>query len=212
MTVVLTDINMAKRQSNNYLADCDEDMLLPLYEYLNTAEKCIGAFASPSVAHDMLQDEDAISFIAEHLIMGSARWKPDMEGGRSHMSYIIQCARWAIPRWIEKCSKAYGKHVQSLNYCHGDEDTHNQLYEMISDPRDVSDGPMEYWYEVEEQVNTLLQHPDLTKAQSESIRLRFVEGKTFDEVGKAMGFSKQGASNHVQSGLRKLVSTYGETV
>jgi RNA polymerase sigma factor (sigma-70 family) len=44
----------------------------------------------------------------------------------------------------------------------------------------------------------------LSDRQSQAIRLRFFDGLTFEEVGAAMGISKQGAVHVVKSALETL--------
>lgn len=205
MTVVLSDVDTTKRGGNNYLETCDQDRMLSLAEYLEVAEKCIARFAAPSVAREMLRDEDAVSFIAEHLMYGTARWSPD--GGRAFRSYLTQCARWAITRWIGKRKKVVARGVTSLNQNREEGDMF--LYELIADPRDCSNESEVYWCDLSDEVESLINHPELTEAQSKALRKRYIEGKTFREIGSDLGVSKQMADGYVSAALKKLKKAHG---
>ena len=204
MTVVLADVDTTKRGADNYLDGCDESRMLSLSEYLEIAEKCIARFNAPSVAREMLKDEDAISFVAEHLMYGTARWKP--EGGRSFRSYLTQCARWAMTRWLSKLKSSSAAAPMSLNQNREEGDAF--FYELIADPRDCSNESDLYWSDLSDKVEGLLRHPELSEAQSNALRQRYVDGKTLQEIGDDMGVSKQMANNYVRDGLNKLQHAY----
>jgi|15BtaG_2_1085339.scaffolds.fasta_scaffold01623_9 RNA polymerase sigma factor (sigma-70 family) len=204
MTVVLMDIDVTKRKNNDFYG-ANEDKMFTLAEYLEIAEKCIAKFASPSIVSSMLNNEDAISFVAEHLMDGTIRWKES--GGRTLKSYLNQCSIWAITRWIGKQTSALAKAPMSINQQKDEEE--NQFYSMIAD-RDISDSSESYWSDISDQVTEIITNPVLTETQSECMRLRYQQGYTNAEIGEQMGFSKQGANNHLQNAMRKLQDVYSQ--
>jgi len=106
------------------------ETLLTLYEYIEIAKRCIGAFAS-DCGQSLLNDDDAVAHVAEHLMLGHLRWKED--GGRTLYSYLNQCAIWAIKSWKNKLYQTNKQHQElSLNASSG-RDEGTQLYQFVSD-------------------------------------------------------------------------------
>ena len=101
MKVVIKDIDATKLQKSEIFETDNE--LLDLSSYILMAKKCIAYFASPDLSQQMLRNEDAISFVAEHLMMGTCRW--DESKGRAFKSYHNQCAIWAIQNWVSRITK-----------------------------------------------------------------------------------------------------------
>lgn len=203
MTVVLWDIDATKRRQNNTLND-STPLAWSLDEYYKVARRCIGAFASGSLAQSMLRNEDAISFVAEHLMYSAFRWEKEREGGRTLHCYLNQCAIWSIYRWIVLLKRAETKGVPyslNLDDC---PDSHSQFYERIADEK--ADSPSDD-IEAREQTNTIANIIDgagLTDHQRQCIEFVYIHGKRKVDVARHLGVSRQAVDQCLNNGIRKL--------
>lgn len=194
--VVIVDIDKNSLEKNKTLNMTDEvkARLLTLKEYTNIAERVINYFNFRKDKSDMLNNEDAISFVVEHLIRGTIRWKPD--GGRTLRSYLNQCGLWAIQRWKLNKKQANRHNVVSLDTEIDDNGT--TLYTF------VEDNSMSSQLNIDEIINK----PYLNDTQKECLRLRFVEGLTFKSISEILQKSKQRIEQIVNSALKKLRNEY----
>lgn len=201
MTVVLWGINATKRIESGTLSSTPEleKRMLSLDDYYQIASRCIGAFASGSVAQSMLRNEDAISFVAEHLMYGTCRWTED--GGRTLRSYINQCAIWSIQRWIMLSKKAHGKHEQSLN--REDKDGDRQFYETIADTS-VGLPIDELCCDEEMQAIRQVMDDELTDNQRQCIELIYIQDLSGADVARQLKVSRQAVEQSMNKGLEKI--------
>jgi hypothetical protein len=81
--------------------------------YINLAKKIISKMAPTffsGLSKEMLKNEDAISFVANAIMMGDWRWKKDTIKDNSNeekqyktlYSYRNQCGIWAIQTYVTK--------------------------------------------------------------------------------------------------------------
>jgi RNA polymerase sigma factor (sigma-70 family) len=168
-----------------------QERMRNLHEWLKVAEKTINAFASRSVASQMLRDEDAIAFIAEHLMRGSMRWKED--GGRTLNSYLNQCADWAIKRWILNKKNASKQNIFSLDYLISED---NDLYNYIADKAIPSETSIEH----------IIDKPYLNDTQKTCLRMKFVDNMTYRAIGTALKKSGARIEQIISRALEKLRS------
>ena len=139
MKIVIKDIDKTKLENNDIFASANE--MLSLQEYVGISKRCIGHFASPDLAKQMLQSEDAISFVAEHLMMATCRH--DESKGRTLRSYHNQCAIWAIQNWVARISKHTDYEILSLNKELQEGGTAREMYQVIEDERPTLPSEME---------------------------------------------------------------------
>lgn len=207
MTVVLWDINVSKRQSSGTLTSTPEmeQRMLSLDDYYEVARRCISAFASGSVRNSMLRSEDALSFVAEHLMYASCRWEAD--GGKTLYSYLNQCAIWAIRRWILISKNAMKNHCVSLNQSYEDQD---ELYSVISDG---TDQPVDELCRKEEQeAIRRIMDSELTDRQRECIELIYIQGFSGADTARELGISRQAVEQCTTKGLTKIRMTLNEQI
>lgn len=209
MSLGIADIDEKRRLKNNYL-DASPEVLERMYsleEYMEIAKRCIGHFASPSLAKELLRNEDAIHFITEHLMHGTCRWNP--ERGRNLRSYHNQCALWAIKVWMRKAKNNRNKQLKSLHHeiSHGEK---TLLYETIADEKALE--AYEELYDNKEidrsnatdQVTYLLNNSNLTERQAECVQMRYLDGMKYSEIGAKLGIRRQAVEFHVQNALKKM--------
>jgi RNA polymerase sigma factor (sigma-70 family) len=199
MTVVLWDINVKKRSQNTLNDQSVKDWTLD--DYYEVAQRTIGAFASAPLASSMLRNEDAISFVAEHLMYGAHRWSET--GGRSVNAYLNQCAIWAIYRWIALSKKANAESVVSLNRSRGP-DSRRQLYEMTTDERAAAPEDDMVALEQSDTIASLLENAGLTERQKHCIEVVYVQGKKPSDVARDLGITRQAVDQCLTKGIKKI--------
>lgn len=199
MSVVIVDINKKALEKNETLKVTDEikSRFLSLDEYEKIAKKTISYFARPALARqNMLNSEDAIAFIIEHLIRGTIRWKPD--GGRTLHSYLNQCALWGIQRW--KLNRKQANRFKEVSLDKEIDDRGNTLYTFVEDTKSPDMN-----------IDEIINKPYLNETQKECLRLRFVEGLTYRNIGEILQKSGQRIEQIVNSALEKLRNEYETT-
>lgn len=200
MSVVLKDIDVNKRKTNDYGRNKIE--MYDLKEYRDISKKCIVLFSGSHLTSKMINDEDAISHVSEHVMWGHMRWKED--GGKSLRSYLNQCAIWAIKSWKTKMYRHDAAKVQSLD-CHTNNPDEAKMnrYELVSDKK--SKEPFDIIFNnPQKDVKEILSSKCLTKIQTRCLRERYVEGKKLRQIAEAMSVSRQAVNQHIKKAIVKL--------
>jgi RNA polymerase sigma factor (sigma-70 family) len=196
MTVVLWDINVQKRRDNGGMSQtsaCD----WTLEDYYEVAKRCIGAFAVGALAQSMLRNEDAISFVAEHLMYGAHNWRE--AGGRTVPSYLNQCAIWSIQRWITLSQKTRKHKVVSLNDdCHG---SCSQRHEIIADEKSPTPDSI---VSRKEQSQRFVEDFGLTTRQKHCLEVVYIQGQRPSDVARELGISRQAVDKCLHKGVQKI--------
>lgn len=201
MSVVTWDISVTKRQQN-HTHDNHKTVDINLYDYLKIAERCIGAFTSGALAHNMLRNEDAISFVAEHLMYAAYRWKED--GGRTFHSYLNMCAIRSIQRWILINKRARKVQIASLNHQQSESDgRQEQLYEHIADSKVTV--PLQEMCEAEDMTQICqVMDTELTPRQRQCIELVYIEGLSGAEAARQLDISRQAVDQLLKQGIARI--------
>ena len=201
MGVILKDIDLQKRKSSELI---QQNELKEMSFYIDMAKKCISMFSGPSFIQQMLNNEDAISHVAEHIMWGHMRW--DEKRGRTLKSYLNQCGLWAIKIWKTKVYNLSnsGYTVQSLNHPAGraGEET-PELSDII--PDENMKTPHEHIYEdkLQEAIKQI-NSGCLTELQRKCIESRYLEGKKLRQIAEVLHVSRQAVNQHIKKGLKKL--------
>jgi RNA polymerase sigma factor (sigma-70 family) len=196
---------------------------LSMEEYLKIAKKTITYYCKKNkeLTHNLLTSEDAISFIAEQLMMGDWRYKPvyekkvfDGEGNLlridtlniSRWSYRNKCAVWAIKNYIEKSNNKKNLQLQSLDI-QKDSETVN-LYDLVEDDKSL---PVYKIFDetVKKKIHYLLNNSKLSDPQKQCVTMYFLEDLTLEEVGVKLGITKQGVQQNVERALNNMRLTAG---
>jgi hypothetical protein len=109
--------------------------------YLNLSQKIIAKLAPTffsGLSKEMLKNEDAVSFVANAIMMGDWRWEKSDEKkqNKTLYSYRNQCAIWAIKTYITKkykLNKSKKRSFSMSSFSLSDEDA--LLTELISDQK-----------------------------------------------------------------------------
>lgn len=184
--------------------------------YLNLARKIvakIGPTFFAGLSKHMLKDEDAISFVANAIMMGDWRWKDENKDSekplKSLYSYRNQCAIWAIKTYVTKQyknnhSKKKIKTTHSLNYQEDD----SSLENIIAD--NSQQEPLDILIETEDKtcckelINDLLKCSLISDKQKEYIDLYYFQDMTLEKIGKKHGVTREAVRQSIKTALNKI--------
>ena len=204
--IILRDIDSNKRRESQIFDTVNE--LLGLDEYIQLAQRCISKFAPPSLAAYMMNSEDAISHVAEHIMYGHCRWKEN--GGRVLGSYLGECAKWAIRIWKTKLYEASQREqYTSLDKNIGNgEGREKMYYEIVTDSKALT--PHEVLFDNDSSdVKGFIESECLTDTQRRCLYGRFVEGKTLNDIATDFGVSRQAVDQNIKKAIGRLQQEYG---
>jgi len=184
-----------------------------LQSYLKIAKKAISKFSNSiysGLSKKMLSDEDAISDVANAIMMADWRWDENYQNTKgtkkTKYSYRNQCAIWAIQSYATKYTKKLKKikNVYSLNH-HSDSSDNADMYNVIADNRAESPDCVaensEKEHVLKNLVQTLINNDCLSDRQKDYIKLYYFENLTFDKIGKKYGITREA----VRQGLNKAL-------
>jgi hypothetical protein len=181
--------------------------------YITLAQKIIAKFGgkiSGAVSKNMLKNEDAISFVANAIMMGDWRWK-DTKNNKSLYSYRNQCGIWAIKTYITKFYKSKNSKRKvsteySLNYINMDDG--HELEQIVAD-KDQLD-PLDILINNENEeirsdlISEILESDILSEKQKQYIRLYFFENLTLDKIGKQFGVTREAVRQSIKVSISKI--------
>jgi len=180
--------------------------------YLLLAKKAISKFANAifnGLSQKMLKDEDAVSSVANAIMMADWRWDENYTNKqgtkKTKYSYRNQCALWAIQTYVSKIYQKPKniKNVYSLDFKNEDMELSN--YELIKDHNTKT--PDEQLIEKEQSdslaglIDNILSIDYLSDRQKDYIRLYYFENYTFEKIGKKYGITREA----VRQGLNKAL-------
>jgi RNA polymerase sigma factor (sigma-70 family) len=180
-----------------------------LNDYIILAKKAISKF-SHSMSGKMLKDEDAISSVANAIMMADWRWDENYQNKKgtkkTKYSYRNQCAIWAIQTYLSKeyqKNKKFNK-VYSLDY--NTENDSNILYDTFNNKKDCTPEKIvmenEYTQNNKKLVDMILVLDCISEKQKDYIKLYYLQNETFEQIGKKYGITREA----VRQGLNKAVS------
>jgi hypothetical protein len=184
-----------------------------LETYLKIAKKAISKFSNGiyhGLSKKMLSDEDAISDVANAIMMADWRWDENYQNNKgtkkTRYSYRNQCAIWAIQSYATKYNKKLKKikNVYSLNH-NSDKEASSDAYNIIEDTRSSSPDDIAENGEKQKIIQSLIQNlinnDCLSERQKDYIKLYYFENLTFDKIGKKYGITREA----VRQGLNKAI-------
>jgi RNA polymerase sigma factor (sigma-70 family) len=189
-----------------------------LDSYLLLAKKAISKFANKicnGLSIKMLKDEDAISDVANAIMMADWRWDENYKNQagtkKTKYSYRNQCAIWAIQTHISKSYKTPKKinKVYSLDHQH-DIENMPSIHECIQDNKTLPPDEILTLKEKETNlkilIDSLLNLDCLSDRQKDYIRLYYFENYTFEKIGQKYGITREA----VRQGLNKALNIIRE--
>jgi RNA polymerase sigma factor (sigma-70 family) len=208
---MLLQINGIGNQKISY-KDHAEIKFDTLDTYLLLAKKAISKFANKifnGLSQKMLKDEDAVSSVANAIMMADWRWDENYTNKqgtkKTKYSYRNQCALWAIQTYVSKIYQKPKKikNVYSLDF--NNEDMELSHHECIQDHRTKT--PDQELIEKEKSeslsalVDNILSIDYLSDRQKDYIRLYYFEDCTFEKIGQKYGITREA----VRQGLNKAL-------
>lgn len=181
--------------------------------YLLLAKKAISKFSNSmysGLASKMLKDEEAISSVANAIMMADWRWDENYQNSKNtkktRYSYRNQCAIWAIQTYLTKNykhQKKTKKKVYSLDFDMNDDCS--SIYDTVAsiscDPPDITLIEKEENENLKDNITNLLGSDLLTDRQKDYIKLYFFEDQTFEEIGNKYDITREA----VRQGLNKAL-------
>ena len=182
-----------------------------LDDYLILAKKAISKFAH-SLSTKMLKDEDAISAVANALIMADWRWDENYKNNKgtkkTKYSYRNQCAIWAIQTYLSKeykKNKKFNK-VYSLDYV-VESENNDSVHSKIKDKKNLTPEEIIIAKETRENtqrlVDIILNLECISDRQKDYIKLYYIDSQTFEAIGQKYGITREA----VRQGLSKAITT-----
>jgi RNA polymerase sigma factor (sigma-70 family) len=187
--------------------------------YILLAKKAISKFANQfyqGLSSKLLKDEDAISTVANAIMMADWRWDDNYQNQqgtkKTKYSYRNQCALWAIQTLVTKTHKSnkIKKKVYSLDFmC---DDDLSPVYDLTADTSTQNPEQIaiekEHKTELTNLIDSLLNLDCLSDRQKDYIRLYYFESYTFDKIGKKYGITREA----VRQGLNKAINLIKEVI
>jgi RNA polymerase sigma factor (sigma-70 family) len=192
-----------------------------LNTYMILAKKSISKFSNQfynGLSSKMLKDEDAISSIANAIMMADWRWDENYQNDKgtkkTKYSYRNQCALWAIQTYVSKNykkNKKFKTNIYSLDYM-VEKDDESTVHNFTEDTKSISPEDIlinkENKEELSSLINKLLQLDCLSDRQRDYIQLYYFESYTFEKIGKKYGITREA----VRQGLNKAISLIKESI
>ncbi len=182
-------------------------------EYLRIAHCTLYIYLSkhhPNMVHRLLKSDDVISNIATAIMFADWRWDENYRSKndtvRTKRSYRNQCAIWAIKAYIKRIIRNYNKptciSIDELI------DDNNDRTSLIPNNRELNpalsiankDQQDSYCKLVDE----LLSNKILTTNEQKFIRLYYLNGYTYKQIGKMNDVSHEWARIIIHNGIKKL--------
>jgi RNA polymerase sigma factor (sigma-70 family) len=184
------------------------------YETLDTytllAKKIISKFASSfysGLRNELLANEEAVSEIAEALMVADWKWDGDRKGhngqSKTRYSYRNQCGIWAIKTYISKKYKKKNRQISIDHAAHEDTSYLHNIPDYTSDPAEIVSEKEEQEL-LKNNINELLNSNILTDKQKDQIYQYYYEDKTLLEIGKNYGVTREAIRQNIQKGLNNI--------
>jgi hypothetical protein len=187
----------------------------PLSFYLTLAQKAIAKFGknfSANISKEMLKSEDAISNVANCIMMADWRWDKDRKGQtgqqKTKYSYRNQCAIWAIKSYVSrKKNKKSKRGIETTGSFDGDNEfslldilcVEKQCPVETSIAQEESDNLKQYLSSILSPENKIL-----TERQCEYLKKYYFENKTFADIGKEFNITREAVRQGIKKALEKI--------
>lgn len=209
----MIDIVSVGNQKLNY-QDHSDISFESLDFYLNLAQKTISKFGknfSSNIAKEMLSSEDAISNVANAIMMADWRWDKDRRGEtgqqKTKYSYRNQCAIWAIQSYVTRKKKKSKKKL--VEVYHDNKDKELSLLDIVSDgvalPIDtIIDN--EQKSDLKKYFETILSESFglISEKQAQYIKLYYFDNLTFSDIGKKFNVTREAVRQGIKKALEKI--------
>lgn len=163
-------------------------------KYIEIAKRMIKTFAPNYTAKRMLRSEDAISYVAFHIM--KADWKWDANRGRTRNSYRNQCGIWSIKLYNYMIAKE--PYIISLNRLVGD----TPLYELIPDRKTKT--PLAYILQQEEAQELVDAMEFLSQREKDILEAYYVDRQSYRNIGQKQNLTYERVSQIKKRAEQKI--------
>lgn len=180
--------------------------------YLNLAKKTISKFAPTffnGLSKEMLCSEDAISFVANAIMMGDWRWKEQgttNEKQKSLYSYRNQCAIWAIKTYVTKRYKKTKNYQNTLSLDFMDEDM--KMLNVVADTKQTDPQDILIMKEnreiSKELINSLMQSTIISERQKDYLYMYYIDDNTLEKIGEKYDVTREAVRQGIKSAIKKI--------
>jgi len=185
-----------------------------LSTYTMLAKKIISKF-SPSfysgLRQELLSNEEAISEIAEAIMIADWRWDKDRTGhegkSKTKYSYRNQCGLWAIKTYVsnkyKKKNMSFSIHNEISSRGESKSFAENMKEKTPSDPFLLL-AEKEEKELVSKYLSDILSSEILSEKQRDQIKEYYFNDKTLLEIGNEYGVTREAIRQNIQKGLTKI--------
>lgn len=185
-----------------------------LSTYTMLAKKIISKFAPSfysNLRQELLSNEEAISEIAEAIMIADWRWDKDRTGhegkSKTKYSYRNQCGLWAIKTYV---SNKYKKKNTNFSI-HNDISSRGESKSFAENMKEKTPSdPYLLLAEKEEKeliskyISDILSSEILSDKQRNQIKEYYFNDKTLLEIGNEYGVTREAIRQNIQKGLTKI--------
>lgn len=175
--------------------------------YYTLAKKMVSKFASPFIRNEILNNQEALSEIAEAIMTADWKWDSTRTGhngqSKTKYSYRNQCGLWAIKTYT---TKRFKKKKETLIHNSKNED----IDHAANIPCKESMDPCYMAIEKEEKeilehnIASIINSDILSDKQKDQIKQYYFDNKTLLEIGKQYGVTREAIRQNIQKGLSKI--------
>lgn len=177
-----------------------------LDNYLYIAKKTISKFGSkmyPSLVKEMLSNDEAVSEIAEAIMVADWKWDGDRKGkktglSKSLYSYRNQCAIWAIKTYATQRYRKQKKDQSQIKHS-----IENSTYIDSSDPAKIF-STKEESENLARDIKQLISAAPLTDKQKQQVMLYYYENKTLSEIGQIYNVTREAIRQNINKSINIL--------
>jgi len=177
-----------------------------LDNYLHIAKKTISKFGSkmyPSLVKEILSNDEAVSEIAEAIMIADWKWDGDRKGkktglSKSLYSYRNQCAIWAIKTYATQRYRKQKKDQSQIQHAI----EHSSCIDL-SDPAKIF-AQKEEGDNLSKNIKELINAAPLTEKQKEQVILYYYENKTLSEIGQIYNVTREAIRQNINKSINIL--------
>jgi|SRR6185312_5769835 len=177
-----------------------ERVFLPLKAYLLYSRKFIGKYAA-NFAPKMLRCDEAVSYVAHHVMMGDWRWMPDLHCNRS--SYRVANARFAIKSYSKLTRTLLNLGLDSIDRELGERTPLSSTIgakNNVETALSVDDSLRQFYY--------MIETGGLSVECQQYMKERFVNNMSFGAIGRQFNVTAQAVEQCISYGIEKLRKKY----
>lgn len=179
--------------------------------YVQLAQKTISKFGGP-ISKEMIKSEDAISFVANAIMMGDWRWEKnrneDEKKQKTLYSYRNQCAIWAIKTYVTKKFNDKSK-PQPISMSHSVDNNDDYLVgDLVQDNRQQT--PLSILIDQEDSeistnlINKLFESEIISDKQKDQLKMYYLHNMTLEKIGNHYGVTREAVRQNIKSAIAKI--------